>query len=167
VAGGAAHGAGNEDLSAEVLQTAAATFGMLAATVRLHIVWLLAHGERPRRDGRLLDALRLMLAAVPLVLLDCCARARIGGRDVALDAGQRHRLRRLADRLHADGTRVLAVAVRTRPARGRRLRPADEAGLTLLGYVGLLDEAKPSAAGTLPRWAGTVSRSRCSPATIR
>jgi len=46
VAGGAAHGAGNEDLSAEVLQTAAATFGMLAATVRLHIVWLLAHGER-------------------------------------------------------------------------------------------------------------------------
>ena len=82
-------------------------------------------------------------------VLDCCARARIGGRDVALDAGQRHRLRRLADRLHADGTRVLAVAVRTRPVRGRRLRPADEAGLTLLGYVGLLDEAKPSAAGTL------------------
>ena len=87
-------------------------------------------------------------------VLDCCARARIGGRHVALDAGQRHRLRRLADRLHADGTRVLAVAVRTRPARGRRLRPADEAGLTLLGYVGLLDEAKPSAAGTLAALGG-------------
>jgi DNA-binding transcriptional ArsR family regulator len=29
-----------------VLQQAASTFGMLAATVRLHIVWLLAQGER-------------------------------------------------------------------------------------------------------------------------
>jgi DNA-binding transcriptional ArsR family regulator len=46
VAGGAEHGAEEEELSAEVLQTAAATFGMLAATVRLHIVWLLARGER-------------------------------------------------------------------------------------------------------------------------
>lgn len=37
---------GDAELSPEVLQAAAATFGMLAATVRLHIVWLLAHGER-------------------------------------------------------------------------------------------------------------------------
>jgi DNA-binding transcriptional ArsR family regulator len=35
-----------EEVSAETLQTAAATFGILAATVRLHIVWLLAGGER-------------------------------------------------------------------------------------------------------------------------
>jgi DNA-binding transcriptional ArsR family regulator len=35
-----------EDLSPELLQIAAGTFGMLAATVRLHIVWLLAQGER-------------------------------------------------------------------------------------------------------------------------
>ena len=33
-------------ISAEVLQSAAATFGMLAAAVRLHIVWLLAVSER-------------------------------------------------------------------------------------------------------------------------
>jgi DNA-binding transcriptional ArsR family regulator len=33
-------------MSAEVLQTAAATFGMLAAAVRLHIVWLLTMSER-------------------------------------------------------------------------------------------------------------------------
>jgi DNA-binding transcriptional ArsR family regulator len=32
--------------AAEVLQTAAATFGMLAGPVRLHIVWLLARSER-------------------------------------------------------------------------------------------------------------------------
>ena len=36
---------GNYDPSPEVLQAAAATFGLLAATVRLHIVWRLAHGE--------------------------------------------------------------------------------------------------------------------------
>lgn len=39
-------GTAEENLSAEVLQEAAATFGILAATVRLHIVWLLARGER-------------------------------------------------------------------------------------------------------------------------
>src|SRR5262252_8178113 len=37
---------GQESISAEVLQEAAATFGMLAATVRLHIFWLLAQSER-------------------------------------------------------------------------------------------------------------------------
>jgi DNA-binding transcriptional ArsR family regulator len=33
-------------ISAELLQTAAAIFGILAAPVRLHIVWLLAQSER-------------------------------------------------------------------------------------------------------------------------
>src|SRR5262245_17797482 len=36
----------HEEVSGEVLQTAAATFGILAATVRLRIVLLLADGER-------------------------------------------------------------------------------------------------------------------------
>lgn len=36
----------HEPLPAEVLQQAAGTFGMLAATARLQIVWLLAKGER-------------------------------------------------------------------------------------------------------------------------
>ncbi|GAA2125170.1 ArsR/SmtB family transcription factor [Actinomadura napierensis] len=38
----------DEDLAlpAEVLQDAAGKFGMLAATMRLHIVWVLAHGEQ-------------------------------------------------------------------------------------------------------------------------
>jgi DNA-binding transcriptional ArsR family regulator len=34
------------EMTPELLQTAAGMFGMLAATVRLHIVWILAHGER-------------------------------------------------------------------------------------------------------------------------
>ncbi|WP_249228005.1 ArsR/SmtB family transcription factor [Kutzneria sp. CA-103260] len=33
-------------LPADLLQRTAATFGMLSATARLHIVWLLAEGER-------------------------------------------------------------------------------------------------------------------------
>lgn len=33
-------------LSPELLQAASGTFGLLAATVRLHLVWLLAEGER-------------------------------------------------------------------------------------------------------------------------
>jgi DNA-binding transcriptional ArsR family regulator len=33
------------DLSAELLQHAAGRFGLLASTMRLHIVWVLAHGE--------------------------------------------------------------------------------------------------------------------------
>ena len=33
------------DLSPELLQQAAGRFGLLASTMRLHIVWVLAHGE--------------------------------------------------------------------------------------------------------------------------
>ena len=35
-----------DPLPPDLLQDAAATFGLLSATVRLHLLWLLAHGER-------------------------------------------------------------------------------------------------------------------------
>jgi DNA-binding transcriptional ArsR family regulator len=35
----------DDELSPELLQLAAARFGLLASTMRLHIVWVLAHGE--------------------------------------------------------------------------------------------------------------------------
>ncbi|MDT0438444.1 MULTISPECIES: metalloregulator ArsR/SmtB family transcription factor [Streptomyces] len=38
-------GNGSEDPSADVLDQAAAAFGMLASPARLHIVWALAQGE--------------------------------------------------------------------------------------------------------------------------
>jgi DNA-binding transcriptional ArsR family regulator len=38
-------GSGFEDPSAEVLAEAAAAFGLLASSARLHIVWALAQGE--------------------------------------------------------------------------------------------------------------------------
>lgn len=42
----AAHPPPADALPPDVLQDAAATFGLLSATVRLHIMWLLASGER-------------------------------------------------------------------------------------------------------------------------
>jgi len=45
VAQTAAGPGGSADLPPEVLQRAAATFGLLASTMRLHIVWVLAQGE--------------------------------------------------------------------------------------------------------------------------
>jgi DNA-binding transcriptional ArsR family regulator len=45
MAGTAASPGGSADLAPDVLQRAAATFGLLASTMRLHIVWVLAAGE--------------------------------------------------------------------------------------------------------------------------
>jgi DNA-binding transcriptional ArsR family regulator len=54
--------ADDADLSAELLQLAAARFGLLASTMRLHIVWVLAHGEMD--VGGLADAVGGTLQAV-------------------------------------------------------------------------------------------------------
>jgi Mg2+-importing ATPase len=97
-----------------------------------------------RPAGSLARQLVVTKGAVEAVL-DCCSHARVGGRDEPLSRGHRRRLRRLADQLHAEGVRVLAVAVGSRPADARPLRSIDESGLTLLGYVGLQDESKPAA----------------------
>lgn len=37
--------AGSGDPAPEVLQSAVVSFGLLASTMRLHLVWVLAHGE--------------------------------------------------------------------------------------------------------------------------
>jgi len=82
-------------------------------------------------------------------VLSCCTGVHLDGSTVPLDAALRAELTRRADALHTDGVRVLAVAVRTRRAGRRPLRAADEAGLTLVGYLALLDEIKDSARQTL------------------
>lgn len=53
---------GASDLSPELLQQAAGRFGLLASTMRLHIVWVLAHGETD--VGGLADAVGGTLQAV-------------------------------------------------------------------------------------------------------
>lgn len=51
-----------DDLSPDVLQRTAATFGLLSGTVRLHLVWLLASGERD--VGTLAEAVGQSVATV-------------------------------------------------------------------------------------------------------
>lgn len=46
MAGLAGHAGTPDDLPPDLLQQAAGTFGLLASTMRLHIVWVLAYGER-------------------------------------------------------------------------------------------------------------------------
>jgi DNA-binding transcriptional ArsR family regulator len=62
---------GNGDLPPEVLQRAAATFGLLASTMRLHIVWVLAAGEADvgtlaERTGGTLQTISQHLAKLKL-----------------------------------------------------------------------------------------------------
>jgi DNA-binding transcriptional ArsR family regulator len=62
---------GDGNLPPEVLQRAAATFGLLASTVRLHIVWVLGQGEcdvgtLAERTGSTLQAVSQHLAKLKL-----------------------------------------------------------------------------------------------------
>jgi DNA-binding transcriptional ArsR family regulator len=52
----------DDDISAELLQLAAARFGLLASTMRLHIVWVLSRGDTD--VGGLADATGGTLQAV-------------------------------------------------------------------------------------------------------
>lgn len=73
---------GSAELPPEVLQHAAATFGLLASTMRLHIVWLLAQGEADvgtlaERTGGTLQTVSQHLAKLKLAGL---VRSRQEGR---------------------------------------------------------------------------------------
>ncbi|WUW19594.1 magnesium-translocating P-type ATPase [Streptomyces sp. NBC_01463] len=67
----------------------------------------------------------------------------------ALEPAERERLDALAAREAAGGLRLLAVARTERPARLGAYTPADERGLTFLGFVTLRDALAPSAADAL------------------
>ncbi|MCI3271622.1 metalloregulator ArsR/SmtB family transcription factor [Streptomyces sp. NPDC047081] len=78
----AAAGSGFEDPSADVLDRAAAAFGLLASPARLHIVWALAQGESDvtglaERVGGALPAVSQHLTKLKLAGL---VRARREGR---------------------------------------------------------------------------------------
>jgi DNA-binding transcriptional ArsR family regulator len=73
---------GGTELPPEVLQHAAATFGLLASTMRLHIVWLLGQGEADvgtlaERTGATLQTVSQHLAKLKLAGL---VRSRREGR---------------------------------------------------------------------------------------
>jgi len=75
---------GDTDLSPELLQHAAGRFGLLASTMRLHIVWVLAHGETD--VGGLADAVGGTLQAVSQHL----AKLKLAGLVRSRREGRRH-----------------------------------------------------------------------------
>jgi Mg2+-importing ATPase len=87
-------------------------------------------------------------------VLDCCARVRAEGAAIPLGPAERARLSQFADAHAADGVRLLAVAVAGRTARLGGYRPADEADLTLIGFVGFRDVPRDSAGTALAALAG-------------
>ena len=72
---------------------------------------------------------------------------------VPLDAALLMRTQAVTASLNAEGLRVVAVAVKTLPPDQAVYSVADEAGLTLIGYIAFLDPPKESAAPALKRLA--------------
>ncbi len=75
---------GDAELAPELLQHAAGRFGLLASTMRLHIVWVLAHGEMD--VGGLADAVGGTLQAVSQHL----AKLKLAGLVRSRQEGRRH-----------------------------------------------------------------------------
>ena len=92
-------------------------------------------------------AWRLFVKGAPVEVLARCTRVRSGGEDLPLPAAERARVAQANDAMARSGLRVLALAVRTFPA-----RPTDgdaellEQDLTLLGLVGMMDPPRPKVA---------------------
>ncbi|MBN9316737.1 MAG: magnesium-translocating P-type ATPase [Devosia sp.] len=85
--------------------------------------------------------------AVPQVL-DRCSHIMVGGSTVELDATRRAQELKRLEQWSGNGIRCIAVATRPIPAEAA-LRPEDEAGLTLVGYVLFEDQVKQGAAETV------------------
>ena len=98
----------------------------------------------PGRGGHTLVA-----KGAPEEILGRCARIRADGGEAALDDARRARLRALVDTQAEDGVSLLAVARGHRQARLGGYGSADEQGLTLLGFVGVRDEPRSTAAAAL------------------
>ena len=84
-------------------------------------------------------------------MLGCCAYVEYQGAIRELTDDLRRRVRESADRLNAEGMRVLAVAQKTNPAyvRGDELTVADESDMVLIGYLAFLDPPKESAVAAI------------------
>jgi Mg2+-importing ATPase len=100
----------------------------------------------------------LITQGAPEAVLDCCSRVLADGRELELGPEGRQRAAELARHCAAAGVRLLAVAVTGRPARLGRYRPADEAGLTLAGFVGFRDQPRESAGAALAELAAAGVR---------
>ena len=91
-------------------------------------------------------------------MLAVCTRVRLengeGPREVPLDAVMLERVQRVTHGLNEEGLRVVAVAMKELPPSQATYSVADEAALTLIGFVAFLDPPKESAAPALTALAG-------------
>ncbi|HEY0200625.1 MAG TPA: magnesium-translocating P-type ATPase, partial [Burkholderiaceae bacterium] len=82
-------------------------------------------------------------------VLSACTQVRIDNAEQPLDAALLARVRAVTAALNADGLRVVAVAMKEITPGQAVYSVADEAGLTLVGYVAFLDPPKESTAPAL------------------
>ena len=78
-------------------------------------------------------------------MLDCCAWAERGGEALPLTDQVRRQALAQADRLNAEGMRVIAVAQKSNPAPVGQFSAADECEMVLIGFLAFLDPPKASA----------------------
>ena len=77
-------------------------------------------------------------------ILSICSQVRHGDADEALTPAMLERIRAVTAELNEDGLRVVAVASREMPPTQEIYSVADEADLTLMGYIAFLDPPKES-----------------------
>ncbi|MDR3465524.1 MAG: magnesium-translocating P-type ATPase [Xanthobacteraceae bacterium] len=82
-------------------------------------------------------------------ILAVCDHYEVDGETGQLDAGHLEAAKAETAALNADGFRVVAVAYKTMDASRSAYTLADEANLTLLGYIAFLDPPKESAGAAL------------------
>ena len=78
-----------------------------------------------------------------------CGQAERSGASVPIEKGHEDELRVVTRELYEDGFRVIAVAFKELPPGPATYEAADEAALTLLGYIAFLDPPKETAAVAL------------------
>ena len=82
-------------------------------------------------------------------ILAACTQVRDGEQTVPLDQSMLERLQGVTRGLNEEGLRVVGVAVKEVPPHKSVYSVADEAGLTLIGYMAFLDPPKESTAPAL------------------
>ena len=82
-------------------------------------------------------------------MFSVCTHVQYDGQTYPLDAVAQEHLQQVTRELNEDGLRVVAVAMKELPPDQTVYSKADEAGLTLIGYIAFLDPPKESTAPAL------------------
>lgn len=91
----------------------------------------------------------LICKGAPEEILRRCTHVESYGEVIPLKKSRLAQANELMQSMNEDGLRVVAVAVRSLAARATPYAPADEADLTLAGFLGFLDPPKASTAAAL------------------